>query len=160
LSSPVVDGWWRIGTGYCRRAAAADRWWRDRGCSNSSEDGDGTGHCVAREASLGSRGCAEVVGWLGRRAGSRARRRVSGGGRGEIPPASWQLEQTNKRAQELQGGPTKWKTARVGEGEQAGVEFTVRHPWRMAAARRPREEGLAGFIVVHKAVEAMAWAPS
>jgi hypothetical protein len=54
----------------------------------------------------------------------------------------------------------KWKTTRVGEGEQAGVEFTVRHPWRTAAARRPREDGLAGFIVVHKAVEAMAWAPS
>jgi hypothetical protein len=79
---------------------------------------------------------------------------------GEIPPASWQLEQTNKRAQELQGGPTKWKTARVGEGKQAGVEFTVSHPWRTAAARRPREEGLVGFIAVHQAVEATAWGPS
>jgi hypothetical protein len=36
----------------------------------------------------------------------------------------------------------------------------VRHLWRTAAARRPREEGLAGFIAVHKAVEAMSWAPS
>jgi hypothetical protein len=50
------------------------------------------------------------------------------------------------------GGPTKWQAARVGEEKQAGVEFTVRHPWRTAAARRPREEGLAGFIAVHKAV--------
>jgi hypothetical protein len=79
---------------------------------------------------------------------------------GEIPPASWQPEQTNKHAQELQGGPMKWKAARVGEEEQAGVEFTARHLWRTAAARRPREEGLAGFIAVHQAVEAMAWAPS
>jgi hypothetical protein len=39
---------------------------------------------------------------------------------GEILPASWQLEQTNKHAQELQGGPTKWEAARVGEEKQAG----------------------------------------
>jgi hypothetical protein len=32
------------------------------------------------------------------------------------------------------------------------VEFTVRHPWRAAAARRPCEEGPAGFIAVRKAV--------
>jgi hypothetical protein len=63
----------------------ADRWWRGRGRSNSGEDGDGTGQCVARAASLGSRGCAKVVGWLGRRAGSRARRRLSSGGRGRHP---------------------------------------------------------------------------
>jgi hypothetical protein len=79
---------------------------------------------------------------------------------GEIPPASWQLEQTNKRAQELQGGPTKWEAARAVEEKQAGVDFTVRRPWRTTAARRPREEGLVGFIAVHKAVEATAWAPS
>jgi hypothetical protein len=78
LGSHVVDGWQRIGPGCCRRAATADRWWRGRGCSNSSEDRDGTSQCVAWAASLGSRGCAEVVGWLGRRAGSRARRRLSG----------------------------------------------------------------------------------
>jgi hypothetical protein len=79
---------------------------------------------------------------------------------GEIPPASWHLEQANKRAQELQGGPTKWEAARAGEEKQAGVEFTVRRPWCTAAARRPREEGLVGFIAMHKAVEATAWAPS
>jgi hypothetical protein len=81
LGSPVVDGWRRTDPGCCRRAAAADRWWRGRGCSNSGEDRDGIGQRVARAASLGSRECAEVVGWLGRRAGSRARRWLSGGGR-------------------------------------------------------------------------------
>jgi hypothetical protein len=39
---------------------------------------------------------------------------------GEILPASWQLEQTNKRAQELQRGPTKWEATLVGEEKQAG----------------------------------------
>jgi hypothetical protein len=71
---------------------------------------------------------------------------------GETTPASWQLEQTNKRAQELQGVLKEWEAARVGEEKQAGVEFTVRHPWRTAAARRPREEGPAGFIALRKAV--------
>jgi hypothetical protein len=71
---------------------------------------------------------------------------------GETTSASWRLEQTNKRAQELQGVLKEWEAARVGEEKQAGVEFTVRHPWRTAAARRPREEGPAGFIAVRKAV--------
>jgi hypothetical protein len=33
-----------------------------------------------------------------------------------------------------------------------GVKFTVRHPWRTAADRRPHEEGPVGFIAVRKAV--------
>jgi hypothetical protein len=70
----------------------------------------------------------------------------------EITPASWQLEQTNKRAQELQGVLKEWGAARVGEEKQAGVELTVRHPWRTAAARCSREEGPDGFIAVRKAV--------
>jgi hypothetical protein len=61
--------------------AAADRRWRDRGHSNSGEDRGGTGQRVARAASLGPRGCTETVGWLGDRAGSRARRWLPGGGR-------------------------------------------------------------------------------
>jgi hypothetical protein len=60
--------------------AAADRWWRDRGHSNSGEDRGGASQRVARVASLGPRGCAETVGWLGDRAGSRARRWLPGGG--------------------------------------------------------------------------------
>jgi hypothetical protein len=71
---------------------------------------------------------------------------------GGITPASWQLEQTNKRVQELLGVLKEWGAARVGEEKRAGVELTVRHPWRTAAARRPREEGLAGFIAVRNAV--------
>jgi hypothetical protein len=59
---------------------------------------------------------------------------------GEITPASWQLELTNKRAQELPGVLREWGAARVGEERQAGVEFTVRHPWRTAAAGCSREE--------------------
>jgi hypothetical protein len=82
LGSPVVDGWRRVDPRCCRRAAAADRWWRGCGCSNSGEDRYGTGQRVARAASLGPRGGTESVGWLGDRAGSRARRRRLGGGRG------------------------------------------------------------------------------
>jgi hypothetical protein len=79
---------------------------------------------------------------------------------GEVPPASGQLEQTNKRAQELQGGSYGVGSNTCWRGKAGGVEVTVRHPWRTAAARHPREEGPAGFIAVCKAVEAMAWAPS
>jgi hypothetical protein len=53
---------------------------------------------------------------------------------------SRRLGQTNKRAQELQGVLKEWGAARVGEEKQAGVEFTVRHPWRTAAAQCSREE--------------------
>jgi hypothetical protein len=52
---------------------------------------------------------------------------------------SRRLEQTNKRAQELQGVLKEWEAARVGEEKQARVEFTVRHPWRTAAAGCSRE---------------------
>jgi hypothetical protein len=81
LGSPVVDGWRRIDRRCRRRAAAADRWWRGRGCSNSGEDRGGVGQRVARVASQGPRERTEAVGWLRDRAGSRARRRLLGGGR-------------------------------------------------------------------------------
>jgi hypothetical protein len=71
---------------------------------------------------------------------------------GETTPVSWRLEQTNKHAQELQGVLKEWGAARVGEEKQAGVGFTMRHPWRTAAARCSREGGPAGFIAVRKAV--------
>jgi hypothetical protein len=57
----------------------------------------------------------------------------------ETTPASWQLEQTNKRAGAT-GVPREGEAARVGKERQAGVEFTVRHPWRTAAAGCSREE--------------------
>jgi hypothetical protein len=81
LGSPVID-WWRWIDRRCRRrAAAADRWWRGRGHSKSSEDRGGTGQRVARAAALGPRGCVEMVGWHGDRAESIARRWLPGGGR-------------------------------------------------------------------------------
>jgi hypothetical protein len=160
LGSPVVDGWRRIGPGCCRRAAAADRWWCGRGCSNYGKDGDGTGQCVARAASLGSRGCAEVVGWLGRRAGRRARRRLSGGGRGRDPSGELAARADQQARTRATGGSYGVGSITCWRGRAGGVEVTVRHPWRTAAARHQCEEGLAGFIAVCKAVEAMAWAPS
>jgi hypothetical protein len=156
----VVDGWRRIGPGYCRRAAAADRWWHGRGCSNSGEDRDGIGQCVAQAASLGSRGCTEVVGWLGRRAGSRARRRLSGGGCGRDPSGELAARADQQARAGATGGSYEVGSSTCWRGKAGGVGFTMRHLWRTAAARRPREEGLAGFIAVHKAVEAMAWAAS
>jgi hypothetical protein len=160
LGSPVVDGWRRIGPGCCRRAAPADRWWRCRECSNSGEDGDGRGQFVARAASLGSRGCAEVVGWLGRRAGRRARRRLSGGGRGRDPSSERAARADQQAPARATGGSYGVGSNTCWRGKAGGVEVTVRHPWRTAAARHPREAGPAGFIAVCKAVEAMAWAPS
>jgi hypothetical protein len=71
---------------------------------------------------------------------------------GTLAPVSRRLGQTNKSAQELQGVLKEWGASRVGEEKQAGVEFTVRHPWRTAAARCSREEGPADFIAVRKAV--------
>jgi hypothetical protein len=59
---------------------------------------------------------------------------------GEITTASWQSGQTNKHAQELPRVLREWRAARVGEERQAGVEFTVMHPWRTAAAGCSREE--------------------
>jgi hypothetical protein len=91
-----------------------------RGCSNSGEYGDGTGQCVARAASLGSRGCAEVVGWLGRRAGSRARRRLFGGGRRRDPSDELAARADQQVRARATGGPTKWEAARVGEEKQTG----------------------------------------
>jgi hypothetical protein len=69
------------GWGSLRRAAAADRWWRDRGHSNSDEDRRGAGQRVARVASLGPSGGVGMVGWLEVRAKSVARRWLPGGGR-------------------------------------------------------------------------------
>jgi hypothetical protein len=135
-----------------RRAAAAGQWWHDRGRSNSGEDRGGAGPRVARAASRGSRGCVEVVGLLGRRAGSRARRRLSGGGRrgtGSGEPAARAGQQACAGATRSPSGVRSSACLRRKTG---GVKFTVRHPWRTAVARRPREEGLVGFKAVRKAV--------
>jgi hypothetical protein len=86
--------------------AAADLWWRGRGHSNSGEDRGGAGQRVARAASLGPRGCAEMVGWLSDRAGRRTRRWLLDGGRrdtGSGEPAARASQQASARAT---GGPS------------------------------------------------------
>jgi hypothetical protein len=87
---------------------------------------------------------------------------------GETTPASWRLEQANKRAQELQGLLKEWGAARVGEEKQAGVEFTVWHPWRTAAVRcsrgkktgrlYSRAQGGEGGFLAYQGNQVMAWA--
>jgi hypothetical protein len=101
-----------------------------------------------------------VVGWLGRRAGSTARRRLSGGGCGRDPSGELAARADQQAHAGATGGSYEVGSSMRWRGKAGGVEFTVRRPWRTAAARRPREEGLTGFIAAHKAVEAMAWAPS
>jgi hypothetical protein len=73
-----------LGSGRLRRAAAAERCWHDRGHSISGEDRGGAGQRVARPASLGLSGSAEMVGWLRDRAEGGARRRQQWGGRREL----------------------------------------------------------------------------
>jgi hypothetical protein len=73
-----------LGPGRLRRAAAAERWWHDRGHSISGEDRGGAGQRVARAASLGLSGGVEMVGWLGDRTEGGARRRQQWGGRREL----------------------------------------------------------------------------
>jgi hypothetical protein len=132
LGSPSLDWRWWLDRGCCRRAAATGRWWRGRGHLNSGEDRGGAGQRVARAASRGSRGCVEVVGWLGRRAGSRARRRLSGGGRrgtGSGEPAARAGQQASAGAT---GSPSAVRGNACLRRKTCGVEFTVRHPWRTA----------------------------
>jgi hypothetical protein len=152
LGSPSLDWQWWLDRGCCRRATATCWWWRGRGHSNSGEDRGGAGPRVARAASRGSRGWVEVVGLLGGRAGSRARRRLSGGGRrgtGSGEPTAQIGQQASAGAT---GSPSGVRSSACLRRKTGGVKFTGRHPWRTAAARRPREEGLAGFIAVRKAV--------
>jgi hypothetical protein len=140
LGSPVTNGWQWIDQRCRRRAAAADQWWRGRVHSNSGEDRGGTGQCVARTASQGlGKGLRRLVG-SGITRGAELADGCPAAAAGETTPASWRLEQANKRAQELQGVLKEWGAARVGEEKQAGVEFTVWHPWRTAAARCSRGE--------------------
>jgi hypothetical protein len=90
LGSPSLDWRWWVDRGCHRRAAATGRWWRGREHSNSGEDRGRAGQCVARTASLGPSGCAEMVGWLG----DLAEGGVVGGSNGaatgkRTPASSW-----------------------------------------------------------------------
>jgi hypothetical protein len=154
LGSPSSD--WRrwIDWGCCRRVAAADRWWRGRGHPNSGEDRGGTGQRAARAASLGPRGCAETVGWLGNHARSRTRRWLPGGGRrdtGSGEPAARAGQQTSARAT---GGPsgvrrsTRLQRKAGGDGVHREGSYGGRRRLGARAGRRP-----AGFIAQLEAVE-------
>jgi hypothetical protein len=134
--------------------AAADRWWRGHGRSNSGEDRGGTGQRVARAASLGPRGYAETVGWLGGRAGSRARRWLPGGGRSDTgfgEPAARAGQQVSAGAT---GGPSGVRSGtclrRKAGGGRVHREGSYGGQRRLGAlaGRRP-----AGFIAQLEAVE-------
>jgi hypothetical protein len=161
LGSPSSD-WRRWIDRRCRRrAAAADRWWRDRGHSNSGEDRGGTGQCVARAASLGPRECAETVGWLGDRAGSRARRWLPGGGRrdtGSGEPAARAGQQASAGATRGPSG-VRSSTCLRGKAGGGGVHREGSYGGRRRLGARARRSP-DGFIAQLEAVEAMAWAPS
>jgi hypothetical protein len=103
LGSPSSDWRWWIDRRCRRRAAAADRWWRGRGHSNSGENRGGTSQRVARAASLGPRGCADTVGWLGDCAGAELGDGRPAAAARTLAPVSRRLRQFNKQAQELQG---------------------------------------------------------
>jgi hypothetical protein len=93
-----------------------------RGCSDSGEDRDGAAQHVARLASLGPSGGAEMVGWLGDRAESGARRRRQWGGPQE-PQSGEQVEVPRQHAsvqalwgQEEALGVLSWPRARAERG--------------------------------------------
>jgi hypothetical protein len=75
--------------------AAADRWWRDRGHSNSGEDRGGAGQRVARVASLGPRGCAEMVGCSGIARGAELVDGCPAAAAGTLAPVSQRFGQAN-----------------------------------------------------------------
>jgi hypothetical protein len=163
LGSPSSDWRWWIDRRCRRQAAAADRWWRGRGHSNSGENRGGTGQRVARAASLGPRGCADTVGWLGDCAGSRARRWLPGGGRRDTGSGELAAQAGQQASAGATGGPSGVRSSTCLRRKAVGVEFTVRAPMadggrRRLGARAGRRP--AGFIVQLEAVEAMAWAPS
>jgi hypothetical protein len=62
----------------------AEQWRRGRGSLDSGENRGGTQQCAARVASMSPSGGPGRVGWLGAQAGSGARRRLLGDGRGRL----------------------------------------------------------------------------
>jgi hypothetical protein len=156
LGSPPPDWRWWFDWGCHRRAAATGRWWRGRGHSNSGEDGGGAGQRVARAASLGPSGCAEIVGWLGDRVEGGARRQQQRGGAAGGIPASWRLGLSNTRKGRLQGVLGHAGATRVGRASGRSGELAVHLQWRGAVAPSGRErerEDRPDFIAQHEAVE-------
>jgi hypothetical protein len=100
--------------------AAADQWWRGRGRSNSGEDRGGAGQRVARVASQGPRERTEAVGWLGDRAGSRARRRLPGCGRGRNNSGELAARADQQARVGATGGPSGVRSNTCWRGKAGG----------------------------------------
>jgi hypothetical protein len=120
LGSPVIDGWRRIDRRCRQRAAAADQWWRGRRRSNSGEDRGRAGQRVARVASQGPRERTEAVGWLGDRAGSRARRRLPGCGRGRNHSGELAARADQQARVGATGGPSGVRSSTCWRGKAGG----------------------------------------
>jgi hypothetical protein len=161
LGSPSSDWRWWFDRRCRRRVAAADRWWRGRGHSNSGEDRGGTGQHVVRVASRGPSGGAEMVAWLGDRAGSRARRWLPGGGRRDTGPGEPATRAGQQASAGATGDPSGMRSSTCLRGKVGGGgvhregSYGGRRRLGAHAGRRP-----TGFIVSLEAVEVMAWAPS
>jgi hypothetical protein len=160
LASPSLDWRWWLDRGCYRQAVATGRWWRGHGLSNSSEDRGGAGQRVARAALLGPRECAETVGWLGERAGSRTRRWLPGGCRrdtGSGEPAARAGQQARAGAT---GGPSEVRSSACLQRKAGGCgvhrEGPMAHDGGTVLAH-VEKEGLYGRL---EAVEVLAWAPS
>jgi hypothetical protein len=113
---------------------------------------------VARAASLGPRGCAEMVGWFGDRAGSRARRWLPGGGRRDTSSGEPAARACQQASAGDTGGPSEVRSSaclrrKAGGGGVHRVAPMADGGGRARARRRP-----TGFIAQLEAVEAMAWA--
>jgi hypothetical protein len=136
-----------------RRAAAADQGWCGRVRSNYDEDRGGAGQRVAREASLGPRECAETVGWLVERAGSRAHRWLPRGGRrdtGSGEPAARAGQQASAGAT---GGPSGLRSSACLRRKAGGGGVHREAPMADSGGTvLARGEEVAAFIAVRKAV--------
>jgi hypothetical protein len=136
-----------------RRAAAADRWWRGRGHSNYGEDRGGAGQRVARVASLGPRGCAEMVGWLGDRAKGRARRWLPGGGLGSSNSGELAARPEQHAQGRATGGPSGVRSSTcLRRNASGGGVHRVAPMADGGGTVLARGEEVAAFIAVLKAV--------
>jgi hypothetical protein len=115
----------------------------------------------------GPRERAEAVGWLGDRAGSRARQWLPGGGHGRNHSGELAARAGQQASAGATGGPKGVGSSTSWRGKAGGVEFIVWHPWRTAAARCSRGEktdqlysraqGGEGGFLAHQGDQVMAW---
>jgi hypothetical protein len=153
LGSPAMDWLRRVDRRCRRRAAAADRWWRGRGHSNYGEDRGGAGQRVARVASLGPRGCAEMVGWLGDRAKGRARRWLPGGSLGSSNSGELAARPEQHAQGRATGGPSGVRSSTCLRRKASGGGVHRVAPMADGGGTvLARGEEVAAFIAVLKAV--------